>query len=566
MKEILARLTASPIITLELIVATIFANMLMLAAPIFVMQVLNRYIAFGVDTTLATLAVGAVLAILFEFGFRRIRLHLAERAIAPFDARMSEGGLAVLTKTPLSTFEILSPLARQQAVSGTDAIKTGYGPVNLLTVLDLPFAALFIGVLWILSPALALVALIFTVAMLAFGLLTIAAMRPPSNAQQRAMAERGQLSSAILKSGETARMFDHAGWLKAGWTRAQDTLSHAHALIVARQDLLQNVSQSATALLTVAMIGTGAILVVKGELNFGVLIGANLLAARVLQPFSKIGSAARAFAGAREAKSTLSELANVRTERADGTALSEYKGGLSFEDVSFAHAGARTPLVESLTLNLEPGQTLAITGPNGAGKSTLSQLALGLRTPTRGQVLADGIDLQQLHPQWWRRQVRYLPQEPKFLPGTIRENLLAANPDLDDTAIMNLVRAAGLSSFIDESADGLAMRLKDGGENLAVGIRRRLALARALAVKGKLMIVDEPTEGLDEEGRALVYMAMNKHAQSGGTIIACAHDPQILKGADWVIDLARKPQPRVSRLPRSADGRPLTSTGLESGT
>ncbi len=566
MKEILARLTASPAILLELIVATVFANMLMLAAPIFVMQVLNRYVAFGVDTTLATLAVGAVLAIAFEFGFRRVRLHLAERAVHPFDTRMAEGGLQVIANTPLSVFEMLPPGVRQQAISGVDVLKTAYGPVNLLMILDLPFAALFIGVLWILSPALALVALIFVVTMLGAGLWMVTSMKAASGASQQAIAERARLSTAATKSGETIRMFDTAGWFRAGWFRAQDALSSSQTTIMSRQDFVQVASMSATALLTVAMIATGAVLVVKGQLDIGVLIGANLLAARVLQPFSKLANTARSFAAAAEAKKTLAELAHVHLEKKEGSALSAYKGSLSFEDVSFAHARARTPLVEGLNLKLEPGQTLAVIGPNGSGKSSLAQLALGLRQPTRGQVLADGIDLQQFAPQWWRRQVRYLPQEPTFLPGSIRDNLRAANPALDDAEMSTLIRQAGLNSFVDESPDGLDMMISGGGDNLAVGIRRRLALARALAVEAPLMVVDEPTEGLDEEGRALVYMAMNRHVEGGGTIIACAHDPHILKGADWIIDLSRKPQPRVNRLPRSADGTPISAASVESAS
>ena len=132
----------------------------------------------------------------------------------------------------------------------------------------------------------------------------------------------------------------------------------------------------------------------------------------------------------------------------------------------------------------------------------------------------------------------------------MRENLLAANPALDEADLNALIAAAGLGPFINASTDGLDMEVRNGGDHLALGIRRRLALARALAVGGKILIVDEPTEGLDEEGRALVYATMNAHAQKGGTIIACSFDPNIIKGAEWVVDLSSKPEPRVTRLPR----------------
>ena len=194
-----------------------------------------------------------------------------------------------------------------------------------------------------------------------------------------------------------------------------------------------------------------------------------------------------------------------------------------------------------------------MSGINGAGKTTLARMILGLLEPVRGSILVDGVDLGQVVPLWWRQQVVYLPQEPHFLNTTIRENILAFNPGLDDAGLNRLVDSAGLREFIDQSPQGLETQLSDTGSNLALGIRRRLALARGLATGGKLAIFDEPAEGLDNEGRTQVNQVMNELARQGATIIAFSHDPNTLKGAPLLLDLNSKPVPRVITTPRAVE-------------
>jgi len=112
-----------------------------------------------------------------------------------------------------------------------------------------------------------------------------------------------------------------------------------------------------------------------------------------------------------------------------------------------------------------------------------------LLAPSRGQVVVDGVDLAQVAPEWWRRQLVYLPQEPGFMNATVRENILAFNPNLDEVGLNTVIREAGLESFFATSQKGFDMELVGGGRNLPLGIRRRLALARALACDGRLVIL-----------------------------------------------------------------------------
>ncbi len=550
MRAIFSRLFSRPGLGFELLVATLFANTLALAAPIFVIQVLNRYVAFGVDTTLATLSAGAVAAIAFEFGFRRVRLKLAQRAAQPFDDRTAETARNALLRSPFAVFAIFTDRARFQAVSGPDTTRAAYGPANMLVILDVPFAALFLGVLALLSPILALIAAGFATTILLLGAAAQVMLKRPAAVLERTGAVRQKLSQAAIRAADTLRLFDTGGYIERNWRRVQTESDSAQALFSSNQDFIGTATQTLQALLTVTMIAVGGYLVVQGLLDVGALIGANILAARAIMPLARLAGVQRSFAVAAQSQAVLDELGNVQPERRTGAVPAGFAGAVSLVDLAFIYQGQRAPVFERLSVDVAPGQTLAVSGPNGCGKSTVAQLITGLRSPTRGKILIDGTDLEQISPDWWRHQISYLPQEPKFLPGTVRENLLAANPNLDDAAINQLITDAGLESFINTSTDGLDMQIRNGGDDLALGIRRRLALARALAVGGRVLIVDEPTEGLDNEGSSYVYAAMNRHAQAGGTIIACSFDPNIIKGAEWVVDLGQKPTPRITRLPR----------------
>jgi ATP-binding cassette subfamily C protein LapB len=292
-------------------------------------------------------------------------------------------------------------------------------------------------------------------------------------------------------------------------------------------------------------------------MDVGGLIGANILAARGLGPIVKLAQMSEQFATARQALAMLREFMKAPRERADGTALARYAGGIEFQDLGFVHPGQRAPLFESMNLRVEPGALVVFGGSNGAGKTTLARLLVGLLEPSRGKILADGVDFAQIAPEWWRRQIMYLPQEPGFVNASIADHIRAANPALDEAGLNELARRAGLRPFIDQSPAGFDTPIAGNGANLSLGIRRRIALARALATDGMLMVIDEPTEGLDAEGARLVIDAMNAATKRGRTVIALTHDPRILASVPQYVDLNSKPVPRMARQQPAAGTTPL---------
>ena len=547
MKELLARLKSRPAIFSEMIAASLLANILALATPLFVIQVLNRYIAHGVDATLATLAIGTVIAILLEFGFRQVRLRLAASVNAPFNRELTNSAFAVLTGAKSAAGEAMAPGLRQQIVSGADTIQTTYAAPNVAALFDVPFVLIFVAVLFLLSPTLAVIVAVFLVAVFAVALMTMATLRAPTRDMLTSGGRRGTLIGAAITAADTVRAFNAQNFINRQWRDESALFQKLYRIVMGRQGVVQTLSISAQGLMSVAVIATGAVLVVQGRMDVGSMIGANILAARALGPLIKLAQMSESFVKARQALALLHEFSKIPRERTEGSALGEYSGALEFQDLGFAHSGQRTPLFESMSLKLEPKALLVFAGSNGAGKTTLARLIVGLLEPTRGKILADGVDLAQIVPEWWRKQIVYLPQEPGFLNATIRDNLLAGNPDLDDGALNDLAHAAGLKSFIDQSPEGFDTPLTANGANLSLGVRRRLALARALATDGMLVVIDDPTEGLDTEGAQLVIETINKLAKRGRTIVVFSHNPQILAAAPQYVDLNSKPVPKLVR-------------------
>jgi len=545
MKELWQRLMMSPGLTAELVVASLFINVLALAQPLFVMQVLNRYVAHGVDATLATLCAGVIIALGLEFAFRQARLKLARGVSVLPDEKIAIDGYSVLTMAKTGAVEQSPPETRREMVNGAQAIETAYNANNITTVLDVPFALIFVFALYLLEPTLAYVVVAFLILVFAAGVIGAMSMQKMTAEVQQASSLGSALVSTASREGDTIRCFNAGDFLRSAW---RDHIYHIQTLrrvVTHRQGLIQTFSQSSNGFLGVAVITTGALLVTAGLLDVGVMIGANIMAARALQPISKFSQLGASFAKAKQSLELFKKVMQAPLEPTSGSALREFSGAIELRDIAFGYQGAPMPIFESLNLKLEPGSVLVVTGANGSGKTTFARLIMGLLEPARGQVLVDGLDLKQVAPEWWRRQVIYLPQEPALLNATIRENLTINTPEIDDSELNQIVDQCGLRRFLDESAEGYDTQVVENGWRLAEGIRRRIALARALATRGMLVVIDEPTESLDAEGAKAVHQILGALAKGGRTIIIMSHDGSIVKGPHGVLDLNEKPTPKL---------------------
>ncbi|WP_432903169.1 thiol reductant ABC exporter subunit CydD [Micromonospora matsumotoense] len=206
-----------------------------------------------------------------------------------------------------------------------------------------------------------------------------------------------------------------------------------------------------------------------------------------------------------------------------------------FTDVTVAYE--RTTALRDVTLTIRPGERIAVVGPSGAGKSTLLGLLLGFVTPTAGRITVAGVDLADVDPDDWRRQIAWVPQRAHLFAATLADNIRLSAPDTPDVALAGAVTDAALDEVVNALPDGLGTLLGERGHGLSSGQRQRVALARAFLRDAPLVLLDEPTARLDTASETTV-LAATRRLVAGRTALLVAHRPALLADADRVLHVA----------------------------
>jgi len=218
------------------------------------------------------------------------------------------------------------------------------------------------------------------------------------------------------------------------------------------------------------------------------------------------------------------------------------KFDLCFENVSYRYPGATEPALSAVDVSLSEGQRLAVVGPSGAGKSTLVQLLLRFRAPDQGRILLGGHDLSYFKGEDLRRHMAVVSQQTHLFTGTLRENLKLANPNAPQDAIEQACRTAQIHDFIAGQPDGYDTWVGEAGLTLSGGQARRIAIARALLKDAPILVLDEPTEGLDNPNAEAVLQSVDR-LMKGRTVLIITHRRDALCAVDQVLDLNRQALP-----------------------
>jgi ATP-binding cassette subfamily C protein LapB len=273
----------------------------------------------------------------------------------------------------------------------------------------------------------------------------------------------------------------------------------------------------------------------------GALIAASMLAGRCVAPLAQVAALTSRISQTRQSWKALDALiARGRESDATEQALRRPRlsGAIRFRNVSFRYPGSDVRALDNISLDIAPGERVAIIGRTGSGKSTLTRLILGLYAPQDGAVMVDDADIRQLHPDDLRRNIGAVLQDVVLFSGTIAENIRLEDPDVSDAAILAASRLSGADQFIGQLPRGYDLKLSDRGEGLSGGQRQAIAMARALARPRPILLLDEPTSALDMASETALIDRLEAHVASldmPPTMVIVTHRPSLLRLATRVV-------------------------------
>jgi len=211
-------------------------------------------------------------------------------------------------------------------------------------------------------------------------------------------------------------------------------------------------------------------------------------------------------------------------------------GHFVFDHISFRYKGSDTHSLSDFSLEVQPGETIAVVGPSGAGKSTLLNLLIGFIRPSSGHILLDGVDMDSLDLRTYRRALSVVPQETVLFDGTIRENILYGVHNVSEDQLNQALEDANVVEFVSLLPDGLETLIGERGARLSGGQKQRIAIARALIRNPRVLILDEATSALDTRSERLIQEALGRLMQ-GRTTFVVAHRLSTIRNADRIIVL-----------------------------
>jgi ATP-binding cassette subfamily C protein LapB len=204
-----------------------------------------------------------------------------------------------------------------------------------------------------------------------------------------------------------------------------------------------------------------------------------------------------------------------------------FKGTIEFKDVSFNYPQQQVAALQNISFRISAGERVGIIGRIGSGKTTLEKLIMGLYQPTSGSVWIDGVDLQQIDPADLRRNIAYVPQDAMLFYGTVRDNIVFGAPYVDDRAMLQAAEIAGVSEFVNRHPLGFDMPVGERGEGLSGGQRQSIAVARALLLDPPILVLDEPSNSLDNRSEENLKARLGQHLE-GKTLLLVTHRASML--------------------------------------
>ena len=520
----------------DVLLAALLINLFALAFPMFSMNIYDRVVPNHAVETLWALAIGVCLVMVADWGMRLMRSRYVDEASARIDVQLSAALMERVLGMRLES-RPSSVGSFAQNLRGFEQVRDFIASSTVTTLIDLPFALLFLAVMVWISPWLALPVMVVGVLILGLGWVLQKRLQELALTTHRASATRNAMLVESLNGIETIKSQGAEAQVQAKWEHTNAFLSVANM----RMRALSNLATSSTAVLTqmvsVSIIVIGVYLINERLLSMGALIAASTLAARALAPAGQVVGLLMQYQGVRTSLQSLNQVMAQAQERPAGRNFVQravMRGDIELRNVHFRYPGRGEPVLENLNIRIQAGERVALIGRVGSGKSTIQRLMMGLYQPTQGAVLVDGTDLRQLDPADLRRNQAYVSQDVNLFYGNLRDNIAYGLPFADDNAVREAARVACLSEFVDRHPQGFDMPVGERGETLSGGQRQCVGLARAVLHNAPILLLDEPTSAMDFSTEAQVTSGIAEFAQAK-TVVLVTHRTSMLAMVNRVI-------------------------------
>lgn len=506
-------------------------NLLLLAPPLYMLQVFDRVLSSRSGETLLVLSAVVVGALVVMAFLDALRARLLGAAAVALDRRLGPRILDGL----IARAGRLSGAAYASGLRDVGTLRAFFNGHGLLALFDAPWLPLFLALIFLFHPLLGAVAVAGSVLMLILACLNERLTRRPLEGAQAAARRAGRFIDGSLRNAEVVSALGMLPAVTRRWASLNDGALLAQLRTGNVGGTLGGATRLVRQLVQIAMLAAGAWLVIGQDVTPGVMIAATIILGRALAPIETLVAGWRGLVEARAAWRSLHDLLGEEI-RAEKTDLPAPTGALEAERVTFGFAGAERPVLRGVSFGLRPGESLGIVGPSASGKSTLLRVALGVWKPASGTMRLDGADAAAWPRERLGAHVGYLPQDVELFSGTVAENI-ARLGEVDAAAVMRAAQRAHVHEMILRLPQGYDTEIGEAGQGLSPGQRQRIALARALYGDPRLVVLDEPNANLDHQGDEALLKTLHGLKEEGVTVLIVAHRPSLLRGVDKLLVL-----------------------------